>query len=251
MQVFDINLEPGKVRLIDQLADNIYFLNGSAGGGDTTIVIRPESGGDAVYLKPGQAYKFNAGEAAPRWSIRNHKGEGTIVGQLLFSVGTFTDNRVSGSVEVIDGGKNRVSAGVTYSLSAAPSAQAGLINHVQLWNPVGSGKNLVVSQVIVGTSAFDIVAFKFHNAALATLAGNVLNKKAGAAASIAESRSQRDAAVLTPGAALVFATCNGSSSNLIKPTEPFLLPPGNGLVVHNATANVALYATIEHYEESV
>lgn len=252
MQVFDINLAPGAVRLVDQLADYIYFLNGSAGGADTTIVIRPETGGDAVYLRPGQAYKFNLGEAAARWSISNLKGEGAIVGQLLFSVGTFTDNRVSGSVEVIDGGRSRTNAGQAFTAHLYTQAVAACISAVQLYNPPGSGKNILINQIQGVIGGGYSLQMKLHNASIdgsgTAGSGTVGSKKSGGPASIALPVCLANSSGLSPIASPPFAMANAQTLRL---SEPYLLSPGWGLVCASPVVNNACGAELEFFEEPV
>lgn len=251
MQVFDINQAPGAVRLIDQLADYIYFLNGSAGGADTTIMVRPESGGDAVYLQPGQAYKFNSGEAASRWSITNLKGQGTIVGQLLFSVGEFTDNRVSGSVEVIDGGKARTMAEVAYLSSVGFAAVAGQYSYASLWNPPASGRALVLETVYLSSTVSGALVLRPQSATVGNLYARAPSpKKIGPA-----SRASVAKAYSGSLAANVDESIHGFNSTANTPikfefVEPLIILPGYGLGASGAL-NQDVSAVFEFFEDSL
>lgn len=236
---YDFNLAPGSSQTLDVKGRFFKYKNGTG-----LIRVRTSLGG-AVDLLPGQGIEnvdFTGLTITDRSGANN-------IGAILAGDFDFRDDRITGSVEVIDGGKNRVNAGSAFSWGAAPSGQPGLINHIQLWNPADSGKNVIVSQLILATSAFDIVALQVTSQMLSTDNGAIGNKKSGGALSKARSLSQRDAAVLVSGSSQGFAVCNGSSSNTFKPTEPYVLGPGYGLVIRNSTAAVGLFVTVEHYEE--
>lgn len=247
MQVFDIKIAPGASRLIDQLANYVYFLEGSAGGADTTIVIRPQTGGDAVFLKPGQEYKFDESESDVKWSIANLKGEAEIVGKLLFAKGKFGDNRISGSVEVIDGGKNRTSAGTAFMANLYSSAVAGQASKVQLWNPLGSGKNIIIAQLTAAIPGGYSLVVKLESAPInGPVAAPVGSKKAGGPASVALGYySTADVVPINGG------TYGLSSGVVCKLTEPILLPPGWGMTCGAPVLNNAAGAGVEFFEEFV
>jgi hypothetical protein len=252
MQVFDINLKPGESRPVDVQASYIYFLNGSAGGVDSTISVTPTGGGETVYLKPGQAYKMaGAAPVMARWTIANLKGEGTIIGQVLMGEGEFSDNRVSGSVEVIDGGKARTYANVAFMGNLFQAGQANNFSAVQLFNPAGSAKNLVVQQIGMtsGNSASGF-GISFYNAQLPTVGAYGKSKKSGGPDSVARMASGIVAAV--PGTTL----CGiDTATKNCKFTEPLVIAPGWGAVVTNVTlatdTGANLSATFEYYEEPV
>lgn len=100
MQYYDINIAPGAVRRINAPGGYIYFLSGSAGGADTTILVRNESGSEAIKLKPGQAFRLPVGGQYLNWIISNFSGAGTIIGELLIGEGDYFDNRISGTVDI-------------------------------------------------------------------------------------------------------------------------------------------------------
>lgn len=252
MQVFDINQVPGVTRLIDQVADYVYYLSGSAGGADTTIAVRPQSGGETVYLKPGQAYKFGQGEGAARWSITNLKGEAAIIGQLLFSTGEFTDNRVSGSVEVIDGGKARTNAGQAFMSWGDLGGAVGVNSVHQLWNPAGSGKNVIIEQISASSVAGGFAGFAFWNAALPTLVaangGSGTSKKSGIGASTAQRRTDQTA-VLPYGPSLFSTSLTANVNFDRKFNEPVLLTPGMGFCIFHGSPNTEIAVGLEWFEE--
>lgn len=116
MQFYDINIAPSDAREIQVQGDYVYYLSGSAGGADSTITLRDVSGSDTVLLKPGQAYRLGTGGRNVRWIVGNYAGTGTIVGLLLMGEGEFSDNRISGSVEV-NGTVSTQETGLEYGAS--------------------------------------------------------------------------------------------------------------------------------------
>jgi hypothetical protein len=253
MNIYDIGIEPGGVHTINVQAEYIYFRTGTAGGGDTTVVFQPNAGGESVYLQPGQAYKMPAAMRGKNvtWVLRNLKGEGRIAGVILMGEGEFQDNRVSGSVEVIDGGKARTMANTAFMMMAFSAANPAAYSMAQLWNPIASGKNLIVEQLVCsssGTAASGIFA-RFNSAPLAggsSKAGT--SKKAFGAPAIGMAQSFQ----VTPIPATTsdnFLTLD-KNNKAIKFSEPLCLPPGTGLFLFNLTVNEDLTATFEWFEEA-
>jgi len=255
MQVFDISIAPGASRQIDVQADYIYFLTGSAGGMDTTIAFRPESGGETVYLKPGQAYKLSRNERmGTRWSMLNLKGEATIVGQVLMGQGEFFDNRISGSVEVVDGGKARTIAGTTFMQCIAVGPVAGQLAFAELWNPAGSNRRLVVKSVFAatGTSGTNGIVLSYATQALATLIANCQAKRPGAATSIAQARSTNSASTAVVAGQSLYREPGPNGVKLGRVfDEPLIIDPGYGLLVYTDDMGASLQANVEFIEELI
>jgi len=255
MNIYDIGIEPGGVHTINVQADYIYFRTGTAGGGDTTVVFQPSSGGEAVYLQPGQAYKMPASMRGKNvtWVLRNLRGEGKIAGVILMGEGEFQDNRVSGSVEVIDGGKARTLAGFAYMGGVSVAGQAGTYSHVQLFNPAGSAKNLILEGMLISSSAAAQVDFGPQTLQLDQLFPvKPVSKKfsAGGADTVAVTRRQNAVSTLL-GNAFANVMIQASATVPVKFTEPVVVAPGFGVMVQSETLSAALTVTFEYFEESV
>jgi len=217
MQYYDLNIGVTGSRFIDVRASFIYFLNGSAGGSDTTIKVKNESGGDEILLKPGQAFRLPNGQFYNRWIISNYLGQAAIVGQLLLGEGDFFDGRISGSVEVIDGGKARVLADATYIGAASQIAVAAQNSHCQLWNPAGSGENLIVEQIFLASTVNTGYLVRSSIVALTSLRHWLFKKNTGRAGGIlgrATLSSKCRAARTEPN---VFAKRGGQYIRAIRP----------------------------------
>lgn len=254
MEIYDISIEPGQVRDIFVNGSYVYFYSGSAGGADATITVNQDSRGQRVLLMPGQAYRMPDGQAGTRWLIGNLKGEGTIVGRLVIGAGDLTDNRVTGSVEVIDGEKVRTMAGGMFAGVPAIANTPTQFGNVQLWNPAASGKNLIVTQMAISWTSASNAVVTFENAQLSTLYEHQpSNKKAGATAPVGQLRKQSNAAVMQvfPYGILQNIEIQAGGPAIWKVSGALVLQPGYGLTVNQQTENMGIKASYEWFEEPI
>ncbi|WP_343549438.1 hypothetical protein [Ralstonia sp.] len=241
---YDLNIPVGGAQNIDAMGDRVQFL--SATDPFASIELRPNYTQGNINLMPGQGFRFE--KAATGWVVFN-KGTVALTGTLLIGSGNFFDQRISGSVYVIDGGKARTLSGTAsmgYLYQAPTAAQYA---HVQLWNPAASGKNCFIEQFSffsTGTVAAGI-SVRSSIAALATLGGNPACKSLGKPASSMELRSITNAVI--QGASVVGSL--DKAIKLFKVTEPIHLAPGNGLTLINVTSGEDLGATFELFEETI
>lgn len=251
MQVFDINIKPNMPRTIDVRATYIYFLSGSAGGADSTIAFQPDAGGETLYLRPGQAYKIPASDRiGTRWTMSNLKGEAAITGQVLMGEGEFIDNRITGSVEVIDGGKARTMAGVSYLANQFALAAAGEYPHIQLLNQ-SSTKRLIVKQIMLSSAVAQQFLLTTWNAAL-TVAGNApVNKMQGGPASAGQVFTQSSGVLIGAAGGMLAPFIGANSSFSVTLTEPIVLNQNNGVLVRSGSPGSAITVAFEYIEESL
>lgn len=252
MQVFDIRLVPGGVREINVRGSYIYFLNGSAGGADSTISVQAVTGSDVVLMKPGQAFRLPQGEAYTQWILKNHAGAGTIIGQVFVGEGDFFDNRISGSVEVIDGGKNRAAANQAMMLAQSGGGGApGMLNTHQLWNPAASGKNLIVEQFFASCAVATLIYVGVNDVAMGVPSGSGFSKRAGGANSSGQPVLANIAGVPTNAKILMALQIPANLTQTVSLREPILLPPGFAFFVQCQTVETGITTTVEYFEESV
>lgn len=152
MQLYDISVEPNKTRQLDAQGSYFYYYSGDAGGADTTITIRGLSSGLRIILKPGQAYRLPQGNKETSWVLTNYTNTATIVGNVIVGDGDITDNRITGSVEVIDSSQNRVNANIAFGSSIRIATQVGYQNSLGISNPSTSTKKVFVNEVSIYTS---------------------------------------------------------------------------------------------------
>jgi hypothetical protein len=182
------------------------------------------------------------------WSIKNRKGEAQITGLIIMGEGEFQDNRISGSVEVIDGGKNRTRAGLAFWSAAYISTAAGQYPTVQLWNPLGSGRVLVIEQIIVSAAVSGSIRAGLLNAAIGASALQATNKLTGGPASYSDVRTAD--LPNKPYQTMFDFFIQAGVPQVIRLSEPLILTPGNGFCIHaGAAAGQAINNNIEFYEE--
>jgi hypothetical protein len=131
---------------------------------------------------------------------------------------------------------------------------AGQNPNVSLWNPVGSGKNLIVEALAVSTSTAQTLVVGDTSTALATAmaAGSVMSKlpagAVGTSAGVGQTRYTNQA-----GAPIINSPWQWqATANVpiqIPLREPIVLQPGRGLLVYGVTANTYLMMNAEWFEQ--
>jgi len=254
MQYYDINVPANSTQRVAAQGTFLYYLSGSAGGSDSTLKVRAGFGGTTVLLKPGQSIQLPAGEVkGDTWILENYANAATILGVVLVGEGDFSDNRISGSVEVIDGGKARTLAGNAFGGFAYQANVAAQYTRIQLWNPAASAKNINLENLIglATVTGAAVGHIRIINTALGTLSGTGNSKKSGGAASVMELRTDTTATVSPNNAALASLSIPVSQMQPYKPVEPLVIGPGYGVVFWGTAGNIDFGATFEWYEEGV
>lgn len=167
--------------------------------------------------------------------------------RIFVGSGDAGTRKTSGDVSVIDGGKSRSIAGGALTAHMYSAAEAGMFTVAQLWNPIGSGKNIIVGQIIGAISGGFSLQIKGTTVALpAPNSQNVGSKKIGGPIGVALARVQSLAAsVVNPANFAV------SSGIVVRLTEPFVLPPGTGLNFGAPVANNDAGVDLEYFEEAI
>lgn len=235
------------------LAVGSYFKVLSASG---TFEVTGDAFGQLGALLPGQGLRLQNpdGSAAffGRLTFRDTSGNANNLTVLVAGDG-FVDDRITGEVSVIDGGKSRSLALSCFSGGKYTGASPGNYSVVQLRN-VSATMRLVVSQITVqaGTTADNLSIYYGANA-LATLVGAAPNKRLGSAASInGQLRADTIAAVPPAGAAaipLFQISLQAQGGFTYRLTEPLIVPPTQTITVVGAVVNNGVGASFEFYEE--
>lgn len=160
---------------------------------------------------------------------------------------------VFGNISVVDGGKARTLAGLTYIGSEVLGNSPGNYTHAQLWNPSGSATNVVLEKIRYGANIAGIMKVTRHNAALTSSFGNISSKYVNTlSASNAQFRYQYAAAPIGVTSPVIEATpvAANASNQLLEFAEPIVIPPSQGVIVLLATVNAEVYAGFEFYEET-
>jgi hypothetical protein len=250
MQLYDITIAPNTTRQLDAPGSYFYYYAGSAGGADSTITMRGLSSGLRIVLKPGQAFRLPRGENETSWVLTNFSNTATILGTVIVGDGDITDNRVTGSVEVIDGGKSRTLANTAFSSNVYLGVTATNAN-LQIWNPSNSGKNVILEKFELSSSVDVASQYGFTTTQLSTLLYKTPSKLSGGLPGVAEARYG------ATGTQLMGATewlgsnfMKANSVEVIEFREPIVIKPGYGFAAQaGMTGTLVLVA--QHYEESI
>ena len=244
-QTYDFTLTAGGSQVI--LAEGDYFRIMSSTG---PVEVLMSEGSRYGPIAAGQGQK---GKRYTRLTVRDRSGSANL-GFIMVAGEEFVDNRVNGEVSVIDGEKARTLAGGMFSGSPFSAASVGNFSLCQLWNPAGSGKNLIINALSVNALAGAIVNV-YTNVAMSPTDQTVTrsaNKLSGAAIGVAQSRI--DAVAAVP------AFNNNLLQTLLAPANVtqgwgirggVVIRPGAGLVAINNGANAQLITNFEWFEESV
>ncbi|MGZ5817898.1 MAG: hypothetical protein ACXWJD_04040 [Burkholderiaceae bacterium] len=254
LQKTDITVGIGLTQDVQIPGRFFYYLTGSAGGGDQSILIKCGTSGQTTKLMPGQAFRIaDEDKTVTDWYVSNFAGAGTITGTVLVGDGDFTDNRISGSVEIVDGGKNRTNAGQAFLAFISSSGVAAQYTHLALYNP-STTKNLVVNSMLLSSTVTTGFWLASYNAVLASAnpyMANPQSKRMGGAASVGTCWIENNAAQrVTQKFALLSLTAN--VTQLFTPKEPIVIPPGQALViVSNAASVIDVNAVLDLYEDAI
>ena len=252
MQLYDITIAANTTRQLDAPGSYFYYYAGSAGGADSTITLRGLSSGLRLILKPGQAFRLPKGQEETAWVITNYTNAATIIGSVLVGDGDVTDNRVTGSVEVIDSRKNVTLSGVAFSGLCEPIPGVGNFGRCQLWN-ASTTKRLIVKKMTINPQADISVQIGF-GPQLATLVSTLFNKLQGGAQSVgSQTRIEQTAAATLPVNGLYDIGMKSGVPFIWQPEEPLIIPPSatQGLSVNSYTPTGNFKTTFEVIEETV
>jgi hypothetical protein len=228
----------GTVSVSLQDANGVEVTNGFAKDIEAGSYMQPPSGFQrfAITSSVAQTVKFlvSSGDSGTR----------SVAGTVAVA-GTVS---VVGTVNIIDGGKSRTLANGAFIAEISTGGSAGNAPALQLWNPVGSGKNVIISKFHVGTDTAGAAYCGWSNTLIGGLASPV-SKLAGGAAPVAKKSTAAGAL----GGVLNRTHTVNLLSNDYKPIElrePIVLPPGYGFYLqHTQAAAVGLFASLEFIEE--
>lgn len=169
----------------------------------------------------------------------------------FYGDGTAGTRRTAGLVSVVDASKARTLASTAFVGAGTSPATAGQNSMVQLWNPGGSGVNLVLENLkFTGTAAAGIDMGAYITA-LANLGTTNSPKLIGSAtAAKAEVRNQANAGTLMTKY-MIASYMTALAQVPFEFREPIVIPPGAGFLVANASQNSNLTVTFEWLEDLI
>jgi hypothetical protein len=256
MQQFDITVPTVGSFTVHAAGRYIKYVAGSNGGGDASLIVTPGAqGGNRITLKPGQAYRVADNKGTPdSWTLQNSAGSATILGTVVVGDGRIDDTTIAGTVNVVDAGLTRTQINAAFLCQGFRAADPSNRCHVQLWNPAGSGKLLVVESInAVSTSGQWLTNVGFANSILPsptdiTAASNG-SKLAGGALGVAKTYNCMSVGGQV-GVALAALAGQAAIPSMQSFKEPIVVPPGWGLIQSCVQINTALQAGFEWFEVS-
>lgn len=165
--------------------------------------------------------------------------------RVIIAADLFIDDRISGEVSVIDGGKARTQAGAVFGGRIGLTPVAGQFAQLQFWNPVGSNKRLIVGSFNIIVSTGNAIA-GIGSVQLTNLAAvpNVKSKLSGGADGSTEQRTLSAAELV----AMTFLN-QALSGMQINDPEPYVIMPGFGFNVIATDVSAVLSASAHLIEE--
>jgi hypothetical protein len=158
-------------------------------------------------------------------------------GYLLVSDGNFVDDRITGEVSVIDGGKARTLSNIAFAGYAGIAAVAA--------------QYLVVEQVQATSTFAGLFTMRAHNATFGSFSSFGQPKKIGGTDSVGAFYATNNAAVLGAGKILGVGSVVANGNVTFRQAEPIVIPPNFGLCIYSNTLASDLYANFEFYEDPI
>ncbi len=141
---------------------------------------------------------------------------------------------------------DEIRAGRAFSRGAFLGASVGNVSMVQLFNPVGSGVNVIVRLLIVSVDATGFAQVYQYNTPLTNDSGAGVNLLSGGAAGQAHVRNQVNAVSL---GTLLHNIPILANTPIIPVADWFMeLGPGEGVHVHTALQNVGTSGNFQWLE---
>ena len=241
---YDFNLTAGGSQYLPVVGS--YFRIISATG---DVSVQQDNGATGGPFQPGRGLKNQNFQALTIFDKSGAANKGVI----MVAGADFVDDRITGEVSVIDGGKSRTLSGVAYTFGFSAGAHVGGPPFAILYNPAGSGKNLIVktcsfSANTAGTYTLD---WRNTNTEGTDAPSSLIPKNFGQPASSAK-------AYLSNGAAAgagdwpvsqVAAVLAANQVNNVIFQEPHVVRPGFGLRIRGYNNNVQLLGQMEYIED--
>lgn len=241
---YDFSLNANGGQNIDAVGAYVKYKSGLG-----AIRVRFSTGG-YVDLTPGQGIRL-AKQEFNSLNLTDKSGNAN-QGVLVIGDVDFQDDTISGTVSVVDGGKNSTLAKQCF-LGTADSGTAGSYNCALLINPAANTRNLIVEKVIASVATTGTVAIYLMGI---NPVGNVrgANKYAGVAGgqpstAILEGNFQTAMALYTGLAQKAYISTNAPMVRDFD--EPLIVPPGMAVVVVHTGAGNWVLADFEWREDLV
>jgi hypothetical protein len=218
------------------------------------VSVTIDSVGTIADLLPGQGLRLrDEDESFDRLQFIERSGASNTI-TVLIADANFVDDRVSGEVATVDGGKARTLAGAAYTWRPTYTSPGAIVPNVQLYNFAGNNKNLIVTRMVLSTSVAGLLTFGFSDYLMPTNgAGTEINnkKKGGPASGGAFHRLDSTLAVLG-GFTNRIADIHMPAGVpvVIDLDEPLVVTPGNMLGIGFSVVASTIAGLVEFFEET-
>lgn len=160
--------------------------------------------------------------------------------------------KTSGEVIVIDGSKNRTNAGKSFSAASSVSgAAAGKYCTSYLYNPTGSGKNVIVNDVIMSSTTSQIMYLTIGTTVPVGGSFSCTSKKGGGAVASAIKYENNNLTAVNGVNVLVALSVQAGQNIRYQLTEPIVLTPGYWIGVDATTPATDISCTRQFWEEDI
>lgn len=215
-----------------------------------TVISLLQNPEQSDFVKPGRFETVRITNGPTAQTIKHFYGSGDAGSRRTSGL-----VRIDGAsdVSVIDGEKNRTLAGGMFGGTPQCPGVSATFANTQLWNPAGSGKNLIVTSVAVAAFGAAGIFIAMTNVQLLTASTYApANKRAGGVAPNALLRIDTRAAVdpMTFGS-LHYVPVLQNTQYVWAVRGALVVTPGFGLIVANATAAITLVCSFEWFEEPI
>lgn len=249
MQVYDLQISgPTDVERINAQGDYIYYSSGSAGGSTPCVEVRGINTGFQVKLMPGQGMRLPMGKVERDWLIKPHASiAGSLIGSLVIGEGEIFDNRVTGSVEVIDGELSRSKSGQAFIVPFNQIGVAGQYSYIEIWNPPQNLKLGVISQFTVSSPQAAGYALQRTNNLITATNAPISKSSTNGTATL---KTGMGTSATVAGTLLDVAAQAAGIPITKQFKQPWILEPGSGLILYAGIPNAQFAGSVELIEEA-
>lgn len=236
-------------RVVNAAARFFRYESVNSAGGNELMKIRADGNDLGTYM-PGDSITLPFD--ATTWEITPMSQTATATVRL--GIGGVESSRIFGIVQVVDSKKATTQAAQSFVGSITATGGAGQFGTVQIFNPPGSGKRVIVEALGLSSAASNGYCVGFSNATLGTLISGLNNKLSGGAGSAAQWYQKTDNATDPVGlvTALLYSGGVGATGVVsVVPQRPLIVMPGFGLLIGCRVAAGAITATPDFYEEAL
>lgn len=222
-------------RQINAAATYFRYESGSAGGASEQIRVRADGNDIGTYM-PGDHVELPF--QCSTWEIIPVSPQA--VGVVRLGVGRVGSARTSGVVRVIDSERDKVASGVCFRLGGnIAGGTGGPVS--QIFNPAGSGKNLFVQAVRIGSTAVETWSVAIGPVVMPSIYANLpANMDTAGPAAIGVGRYGTTDQIMAGNRVIVSGNIGASQDVVVLFPRPIMLRPGNGAMAYTLSSTTSM-----------